>query len=201
MLIYIQWARAHPQDWEPLEVVNTNAWRQLPKKPEPSLGVPGVAEIDAGDPYGLKPGLDVTHPDADAPGWVNAVMCQGLVIRGDVLHIGVEGQTLVITKVYDDLEDWPGMRWAVQWRLERPASDPRIGGRINTVQHKLAWLEDPTAIDVGTRTSGGPVVVQPWASFGRPGPENLRRYGIWMTEELARAHAEATTPHSWEEWA
>jgi len=174
MRVYVQWAKATPEDWIAVDVRNTAVVRNLPKRPVPM----GTETLDNG------------------AGWLCGLNVQGIDFSG-YDHTAVEflaGDVLRITGWQDDPDDWlPGTRYATEWTLSPPAPDPALGGRVNTVQTRRVWAEAESTTWFG----GSPVL--PWAEFAPP-PTNLTIHGIWMPEDLFRAHAARRTPHGWREW-
>ncbi len=201
MLVYFQYARANPLDWEAVNIINDGDIRDLPKKDEPAEGDPGTTEADVGGGEGVKTVLDVTHADADDPGWISDISIQGQSLGGaDWFHLDMDGGSLVVTLVMDDVDDHPGVRRAARYRyglmqIDGSLEIPRLQPNIT---RELAWAEHPTDqshyMDRGFTTAT-------WADFSPPGPENKRRYGIWqetgnaLAQELAK-----TTNRGYPEW-
>lgn len=182
MRLYVQWTTDPPGDWVAVDVLTANDWRKLPSKPEPT----GGETIDG------------------QPGWVAALMCQGVAILSmDHHHVVPDGASLVITSWNDDPQDWSGNRHATQWRFDLPTLDGRIG-KVNTRQSLTVWRENPS-LSFGTSTTNGPVEYLPWADFVAPGPANMIRHGIWVTDpvlwelHLARLRLPQNR-HGWREW-
>lgn len=172
MRIYLQWAKATPEDWVSVDVTRVAQVRNLPKKPVPTTG----AVVD------------------DAAGWLCGVNCQGIDFSGyDHTAIEVVGDGLRITGWQDDTADFGDTRWATEWTLMPPAPDPALGGRVNTVQSRRVWATPDSA----AWFPGVPVL--PWAQFAPPAT-NLTIHGVWLTDELFAAHLARRTPHGWREW-
>lgn len=173
MRVFVQWASATPADWKPIDIRNTKAVRNLPKRAAPIA-------TDAVD---------------NLPGWICAINCQGITFSGyDHTAIEVVGDSLKITGWNDDTEDFGDTRWATQWLLSPPAPDPLFGGQINTVQQRTIWAT-PDAAD----WFGGTATL-PWEQFVKP-PANMTLHGIWLPDSLWRDHVTARTTHGWREWA
>ena len=173
MRIYVQWAKASPEDWVLVDIKNTAAVRNLPKRP-----VPNASSVVDGN-----------------PGWLCGLNVQGIDFSG-YDHTAVEflaGDVLRVTGWMDDEEDQGDTRWATEWTLSPPAPDPALGGRVNTVQTRRIWATPDAA-----GWFGG-VAVLPWAEFV-PLPTNLTFHGIWLPDALFAAHRAARTPHGWREW-
>jgi hypothetical protein len=172
--VYIQWAKADPEDWVAVDVRNPATSRNLPKKPEPT----GTETLD------------------NSAGWLCGLNCQGIDFSG-YDHTAIEflsGDVLRITGWVDDPDDWPpGTRYAVEWTLSPPAPDLALGGRVSSFRLLRAWARTQPA----TWFPG--VTVLPWATFVTP-PSNVTIHGIWMPEDLFRAHQARRTPHGWREW-
>lgn len=173
MRIYLQWAKDTAEDWQPIEVT-TSAVRKLPRKSVPSA----TSSVDG------------------VPGWLCALNCQGIVFSGwDHTAIEVIGDSLAITGWQDDTEDFGDTRWATRWLLSPPAPDPRLGGRMNTVQQRTDYatadlLGEPWLLPD----------VRPWEEFSPP-PDTLTLHGVWLPDNLFQQHVAARTTHGWREWA
>lgn len=172
MRVYIQWATATPQDWQPYEINRSAHVMALTKR-----GVPqGGEQLD------------------DQPGWLCGLNCQGIDFSGwDHLAIEVVTDGLRITGWEDDPDDHGETRWAVEWTLRSCKPDPRIGGQMNTDQTRRVWATPDAAIWFPTTN------VLPWEDFVPP-PTNLTLHGIWMTNEHYVAHRGARSSHGWREW-
>lgn len=173
MRIFLQWAKAVPEDWFAVDVRNSKAIRDLPKRPAPGPG----SVVDS------------------SPGWLCGLQCQGIDFTG-YDHVAVEpvGQGLRITGWQDDPDDWPaGTRYAVSWQLDPPAPDPALGGRINTVQARTVWAEDQAAAWFPG------VSVLPWGDFALPSG-SLTLHGIWLPDDLFQQHGAIRSRHVWREW-
>lgn len=224
MRIYLQWARANPVGWEPLDVTKTQDIRSLPQKGEPTA------------PF------DPLAPDANDPGWLQAVNVQGVTILGfDHLAPRMNPTNPLLIDIVawnDDPVDFPvGMRWGIAWSFANPRTDPRVGNRVNTEQYLAVWDEQGRPAGwYGESTTGGDVVYDTWANFDAPGPANMVRHGIWIDSDcencphpiedhevdpykgqtgdlcqhddctgyaslhLRHLDALAATPHGWREW-
>lgn len=171
MRIYLQWAKADPEDWFAVDVSRIAQVRNLPRK-----GVPTATSV-----------LDNTA------GWLCGLNCQGIDFSGwDHTAIEVVGEGLRITGWQDDSDDWPvGTRHAVEWTLMPPAPDPAIGGRLNTVQSRRVWAEQDVAHYFPS--------VLPWPEFVPPA-SNLTVHGIWLTDQKFAEHVQLRTEHGWREW-
>jgi hypothetical protein len=183
MLVLVQWTRANPTDWEPVEVTRDPDWRTLPKKAEPV----GGEVID------------------DTPGWVYALNVQGVTFAG-FDHYSVRFNSLesgvYVTVWNDDPVDYQPIDFrAAEWSFLIPGADPAINGRMNTRQRLTVWSDDPEyrARMAEVRASDGAVVVNPWAAFRAP-QENMTRHGIYVPDALSDAHQAAQSPHGWREW-
>jgi hypothetical protein len=176
MRVGVQWSLAAPEDWQWVEVTaRRNRWASLPKRPVPSRGA-GVSS---------------------ARGWVNGLLCQGIVMRG-FDHYAVEpitdpawGEGLRFTLWQDGPDFATGERWATVWELFDPAPDPAFGGAVNTRQRRTVYAEanaqhpDPD--------------VRPWAEFVPPAEEHVR-HGVWLSDEAFAAHHRAAPARGWREW-
>jgi hypothetical protein len=182
----VQWSEKSPKDWMWLDITSSGAgsrrWRNLPKRPVPTGG-----EV------------------LDGPGWIFDLVVQGVHFAGHD-HYAVEPtpQGVKVTVWTDDLEDVEtNYAWGQVWTFLPPAPDGRFAGRVNTVQYRTVFSED--LVDIrrfvpeGLTTSGGPVELLPWSEFPVP-PDVIVRHGIWLDDELFKAHAAARRPVDWKEW-
>jgi hypothetical protein len=191
VLVYLSWARANPVGWEAHEVTKSQDIRSLPNKGEPTA------------PF------DPLAPDADDPGWLVGVNVQGVAIIGfDHIgpSIGTDGRIL-IHAWNDDPVDWPDP-WGITWSFANPRIDERVSGGMNTEQYLTVYdsLLGQSGHEVGyygKATTGGPVTYLPWADFVEPGPANLVRHGIWITDpvlwELHLVRMQQSSP-GWREY-
>lgn len=188
MKVLIQWTLADPTDWIEVDLRDTpqlrRAWERLAKKAEPVGG-----EI-----------ID------DTPGWVFGLNIQGVEFGGDdhyaaeLLTSDPRGFGLRITCWNDDPTDWPvGTRHAKVWEFFDPAPDSNLGGAANTRQYLTVYDERDPSPYSGRSTTGGPVVILPWAQFVTPSA-TLTRHGIWVSDALFDQHVAIRRRHSWREW-
>jgi len=166
MKLLIQWATDPPADWVTYDLTTRQQIGALPDK-----GVPVGGEV-----------LDST------PGWVAAINCQGVILRGFDHYGGdISGTGLVMAAWYDTGP-------AVVWTFLIPKHDPLVAGP-NTDQLLTVYTDSPA--DWAThRTTAGPAIVLPWASFPTPGAQ-YSRHGI-AHDEIA--HASARSLRGWQEW-
>lgn len=175
MRVGVQWSLDVPTDWQWVEVTKRRPrWASLPKKP-----LPRGAAVD------------------DQPGWVCALLCQGIVMRG-FDHYAVEpvadpewGEGLRFTLWQDGPDFTDGERSAVVWELFDPAPDAAIGGRVNTRQQVCVYAEPDSDVLIPDR--------RPWSDFTPP-PEAVTRHGAWMSADLFLAHHNAAPWRGWREW-
>lgn len=171
MIIYLQWAKAQPEDWMPLNIRRIRHVRDLPRKEHPGPS----STVD------------------NNPGWVNAINCQGITFAGyDHYSIEIITDGVRISGWFDDPEDWGDIRYAVSWELYPPAPDAKLGGKINTVQ-KGTFYGNEAAV------AAGMTVHEPWENFVMP-PASLTLDGIWLSDELYTKHRKSQTQHGWREW-
>lgn len=174
MKVYIQWAKAQAEDWQPLEVRSNQVIASLFKR-----GVPNAnSRVD------------------NQAGWICGLNCQGIDFSGyDHVAIEVIPDGLRITGWEDDSDDFGDTRWATEWTLRECKPDPRIGGRMNTDQSRRVFATPDAAEWFG---GYGPDVL-PWEDFALP-PANLTFHGVWLSDDDYAAHQAARTPHGWREW-
>lgn len=173
MIIYVQWAKANPEDWIALDITRNQQIRTAAKK-----AIPDSNSV-----------LD------NNPGWLLGANCQGLDFTGyDHVSIEVIGEGLRITGWQDDPEDFPpGTRYAIRWDLYPPAPDPKLNGILNTVQFLTVWAESEAA----PFFTG--INVLPWSLFVLP-PSNQTFHGIWVTDQEFQTHLSLRSFHGWREW-
>lgn len=179
MKVYLQWATSVPSDAERVE---SAAWRSLPKKPEPD----GTEVLD------------------EEPGWLNAVVVQGVEFTG-MDHIAIDNLPGGAIKLYtwsDDLEDGVRPRGEV-WEF-RPGRVDRTARFANgqAIRHQgpdqrmTVYSDDEEPM----RECGGfAVKVLPWSAFPKP-PEAITRHGVWVPDELFGDLANSRSLRGWEEW-
>lgn len=179
MRVGVQWSLASPTDWQWVEVTRRRPrWENLPHRSAPH----GRAKDEQLD---------------DQPGFVCALLCQGIVMRG-FDHYAIEpitdpewGEGLRFTLWQDGPDFDEGQRWATIWELFDPAPDPVFGGQVNTRQRRTVYAEpgsghpDPDAL--------------PFADFTPPAAEHVR-HGVWMSDNQFVAHHRAAPARRWEEW-
>lgn len=181
MLVYVQWAKADPGDYEAFDLTRIQQVRNLPKKP-PSATVPQLDNV---------------------AGWIADVVVQGVSFAGwDHLSAAFPGGTsLQVIAWNDDPVDYPDGPWGQVWTFHDPAPDPRYGGQVNTRQELTVYTDVPAQVAywTGQTTSMGPVVVRPWAEFPTP-QANLTLHGVWIDDALYELHRQRRTLHGWREW-
>ena len=198
MLVYIQWTRAVPQDWEAYEITSLNDWRKLPFRDEPSSGMTGTMDVDLGPGIGVQTVIDPTHPTADDPGWIHDLSFAGISCSGaDHHYAGRDGARIRYMRWNDDVE-WAGDRYAQEWSFALPVIDTELGILQPDIQLTV-WAEDAVRRSRYEGTSIGrppvryPVQVFDWSAWSQPGPANMRRHSIWMTDASVAAHEAAKT--------
>ena len=170
MLISIQWATATPADWIDYEIASKADIRALPRKPVPVGG-----EV-----------LD------DEPGWVARLCVQGVVFGG-YDHISLDiAPALGVLKVagwQDDPDDFATEEcWHTDWQFAIVTDEYGRGQNREVYAQKNAGVP----IDQGKRGRA-------WAD--RPTyPLNQTLHGIWVPDELWRAHVEALSPRTLDDW-
>ena len=187
----MQWTKATPADWEPLDLDTSTArrrtWERLPKKAEPS----GGETID------------------DSPGWVYALNCQGMVFNSND-HYAAEplaDGSVRVTVWNDDLLDHPiGQRIAHVWTFHPVGSHPVYP---DTWQELTIYAEPlkramlPPAIELGpgdaTRYPPNRAVFRDWLEFQKPAA-SVTRHGISVPDDLHSQHVAMRSSRGWQEW-
>lgn len=196
MLVYIQYARGNPQDWEAVNLTTDKDIRDLPKRPEPQAGDPGTVEVDVGGGFGVQTALDTSHASADDFGWVYDVSIQGQSLSGaSGLHFTMDGGALVVTRwATSSVHIADGDQYAQRWRYQLPVVDgrldpPRLQPRITLEE---VWTEHADRTARYQAHQADPVV-SPWSAWSMPGPENKRRYSVWQVARggVANSHTGA----------
>jgi hypothetical protein len=174
MDIFVQWATSVAGDWTKVSITRIEDVLNLPKKPRPTSD----SLID------------------EHPGWLAGLNCQGIDFSGyDHLAIRVlPGDGLRITGWQDDDEDFGDTRWAVQWDLMPLAPDPRIGGRLNTVQSRTVWATRDASEWFGGYQNG----VYSWKKFIEP-PTEVTFHGVWLPDKLWVDH-QANQKKNFADW-
>lgn len=193
MRILVQWSLATPGDWSTIDLgvsgAAARAWRNLPRKPVPVGG-------------------DVID---EQRGWVYDVAVQGVLLGGHD-HYAAEpiiGDGVLFTHWDDDPEDWPaGTRHAWQWTFRPGIADRSVVVDGATIRHRgpdqsltiyaePAYRERlPSVLECG----GQFVIFRPWSAFTAP-VAAVTLHGVWLSDELDRAHAAARRKVDWREWA
>lgn len=184
VLIYVQWARRTPQDYQPF---GSESWATTPAKADPSRG----------STYALNQ-LD------NQPGWVAELSVQGVAWNEDHYHVRdlTDGSSGIVVTAWTDTEPFvtqAGGRQAQVWTILPLAADGRFGGALNTRQSRVVYADGEAL----TRWQSAPAentVVQPYAAFVAP-PAAEVRHGIWLADAAWTAHVNARTAHGWREWA
>jgi hypothetical protein len=183
MLIYVQWARRNPADYQP---IGSEGWASTATKADPTRSTPyNLAELN------------------QQPGWVAELSIQGIQFSGDHYHVrdltdGSGG--VVITEWTDSPTFGPvGQRYAREWAILPLAPDGRFGGALNTRQSVVMYAEGNRYQDYLTNPREN-TVLKAWTEFAAP-PAAQTRHGIWLSDAAWNAHVAVRTPHGWQEWA
>lgn len=194
MKVLVQWSTLTPQDWREYDSAE---WAGLPSKRVPA----GPETMD------------------NALGWVTALNCQDVSFVG-YDHYACEdlpGGACRITAWKDDLDDAaldltagnipPGLDpsqygpadllYARIWEFEPVA---RRGGRWNTLQRQTIYAGRVIRDFYAALCPVENTTVRPLEEFVPP-PAAFIRPGVWMADELMRAHEQAQSFHPWMEWA
>jgi hypothetical protein len=174
MRLYVQDAKADPEDWYPVESAD---WQHLDRKPIPR----GGERLD------------------NRPGWLAGLSCQGVDFSG-YDHVTVrdlpEVKGCEISGWLTDPEDQAlGAMVAHVWTFLPPAPDPAFRGRLNTRQQVSIFVQ-PRARSRQALTAAG-LAPRALATFQ---PSAGARHGIWIPDELWDEHLAARRHHGWREW-
>jgi hypothetical protein len=194
MDLWVQWTKNPPEDWEVYTLGPTGAanrrWQNSPKKPRLSGGIERDAELDS------------------APGYIYDLALFGVWLGGmDVYSAEILGSgqnySIRVTCWNDDPAQYPvGERWGrVTTFLNARTSGRPSGYPFNIEQAYYAEPNSSIAQGLGWREtpSGLAVPVHPWSELVMPA-ENLRRYGVQVSDELAAAHTAVRQPIPYTGW-
>jgi hypothetical protein len=168
--LLVQWSLSEPEDFEEITI---GEWRAQPKRPVP------------------KGGEAINHEK----GYIYDLIVDGVTF-GSYDHYAVEpapGNGIKVTVWNDDIEDgWEPI--GSVWVFRPHRRDPKHG----------QWTTNQTVVRYGypeieTYSSGGKVEYRPWSEFPMP-DEAVVRHGIWLDEDLFRAHWNKQRPYGWQEW-
>ena len=174
MNLLVQWTLKMPENWA---VLDSSAWANLPKLPEPARGRIGDNNTRLG--------------------WVFDLNVQGLRFSGND-HYVVEdagGGAVRVTVWNDDPDDWPeGTKYARVWTLLPLTPDDNLGGAINTKQSQIIYAQDaakfPSAL--------------PWEDFfpirDAILAAELERHGIWVSDVKSEQHVAAQESWGFKHW-
>jgi hypothetical protein len=181
LLVYIQWAKSQPEDYDAYEISSMQDVRRLPRKGIPSSG----SNLDNND------------------GWVADLVVQGVSFAG-YDHLSAAFPAAGVLRVFawnDDPVDYPEGPSAYVWDFHPPTADPRYGGQTNTRQFLTVYTNVTSEIAAwtGQSTTGGAVTILPYASFPTPAA-NASLHGIWVEDTLYAQHKALRTLHGWREW-
>lgn len=105
MKVLIQWATSTVSDWVQYDITNMSQVRALPRKPVPSD----------------SPVID------DDLGWIAAVNIQGVVLTGDHVGFGIDGNGhLVVGQWNDDAADWAAVPFGLLYTFGPLTPDPAL---------------------------------------------------------------------------
>lgn len=175
---------------------------------QPTLAVPSDwHEVDSQDwsktAKKLQPSGTRSEIIDDSQGWIHRVCIQGVEFVGD--HHACEhlSDTKIKYTVWnDDPRDYPpGERFASVWTFETLAADSYLGGAINTRQSRVVYADQGGRLWKVMHANGIPenTTYLDWSLFPKPN-EALTRHGIWVSDDLNRAHEKKYTKRSWREW-
>jgi hypothetical protein len=199
MLVYIQWSLATPQDWQAYDLQSLNDWRQLPKKDAPTPGGEGLMLHDFGDDRGQQWVLDPSHPTANDEGWITSFCFAGIRNQADHHYAGRDGARIRYVR-WNDAADWQAMgdRYAQEFSFGMPVVDDEAGILQPDIMETV-WAEaqgrrlQKMGKYIGRPPARYPVTVYDWSQFSEPGPANMVRHSVWMTDALMDAHMAART--------
>lgn len=178
MRIYVQWALAATADYVMYDLSARNQIRNLPSKPEPA-------------PSSFPP-LD------NAPGWVNAINCQGVIFEGYdhyALAYNAAARRATVSGWVDATAD--GAPFADVWDFGHPKGDPKLGGRMNTDQQVTRYATAGSPQAEIYDDSG--LVWRPYAQFIAPAAQ-ATRHGVYMSDVKYKAHRAERVEPTWDQW-
>lgn len=207
MKILVQWATSTVGEWVQYDINSMADVRAMPRRPVPSD----------------SPLID------DQPGWIAAINIQGVVLMGDHIGFGLNGDGhLVVGKWNDDGADWAGVPFGLVYTFGPLAPDPRfpadaafallhpgqvqwVGDRyllLNTQQTVTKYADD--AVLQSLLAGGDDPWAQewlddpnrrPWSEFPSFQP-NRQLHGVWLEQGLWDQHEQYQRTHirGWREW-
>lgn len=179
MKAYIQWTQRTPRDWVKID---SRDWSTLPRLPEPVSG---------------------SHYNAEDAGYAMSVCIQGITFSGFdryyVEDLDDESGGVRVTCVNDNPNDWPaGHKHAHVWTLWPLASDPTLGGAMNTRQFRLYYTEDDRRALLPSSVQN--TVFRKWSDFQEPDRAKCI-HGVMVNDGLLHAHHQArATAMDWRDW-
>jgi hypothetical protein len=183
--VFVQWAKANPQDWV---LTDTGTWSSLSTKLDP-VGDVSLAGLGIGDSLLNQ-----------SPGWIFAVNVQG--VNFDYYdHYAVE-ETAGVVKITgwrDDPILFPeGTKQADVGTFNQPTFDIKVG-QTNTSQSFVIYAQPNNQWwSRGCNPCGG-IVLKPYTDFVAPSVL-ITKPGIYVSDAKWAEHLAARTLHGWKEW-
>jgi len=167
MKILVQWAKSTPEDWEEID---SDDWHKLAKKDK-------GAAVD------------------DQSGTIHCVNIQGVGFTGyDHYHVeSINDRGCKITAWNDD----PDGEEATIWEFLPLAPDPLVGGRYNTRQSRMVYVDKEDKRSYYLRTEKTSVLYR--SEFKEPEDKRIR-HGHQTDPDTHKLYHEAAPSGGWDDW-
>jgi hypothetical protein len=181
MRIFIQWTQKLAR--EDIEFDHAN-WSSLPKR-----GLPVTGELGGAD---------------NLRGWINTLTVMGITYHSDHYCIRDNGDGGVLVIAWnDDPDDRGDGRTATETVYYRPASDPALGGRMNT-KYSVKIYADPETLSkmtpISHRGDDHVIAMLNYSEFTEPKDDRNTRHGVWCSDSKFAEHEKIRTARGWRLW-